>query len=642
MPEKSDPAPAVSTAIESPSLSAPHPPRWVWAALIALAALASVYRSDDNDYWFHLAAGRSIVEHGLPAHESWCLAARGQAPWLSEWLFHVALYEVHRWGGDLGVALWRAGWTAAAMALAVRVLFLLEAASWSAAAIVLLVIAAARERFQPRPEQIFITMLLLAIVLFENARQGRPDRTRWLVPAQILWANLQGSWVFGPAVAWVYAVAAAVERFFPPRASTPVVSAAPAARRGIPRAVSWAALGLVLWAAAAVVPMPLETLARPFRFLVDLRVDPLTGNIQELRPWSWSHDRADPFTALLMLWALALLIGGRRLWKSPALTLLASGGIALGFLGVRFRGLAAWLAMAPLAAALAPRGPRLARWALAVPALAAGVAGLVWLVTAPQFTFGIRPQLYSVPVRAAAVAESLHLEGPMFNTFHHGGYLLWARGEKNPPLIDGRGRGSYEFRSLYARAQADPVALDSLLEIWDFNYLLIEPPQSNEDRLPINIARHLEYGLIFYDDSGLLYVRWNRYPQTPLSRLYRYFTPDYLAMTDLSERAVADSGLARLLTAELERARAESPFHSRASLWLGLLAVGRHDGPTAVRYLDEAAAIAPAMPGLALRQGFAHAMIDDAPGAIRAFRRALRDPGPRHGARRLESLKPSR
>jgi hypothetical protein len=627
----------------------------VWVALIALAALASVYRSDDNDYWFHIAAGRSIVEHGLPARETWCLAARGQAPWLSEWLFHVALYEVHRWGGDLGVALWRAGWTAAAMALAVRVLFLLEATSWSAAAIGLLVIAGARERFQPRPEQIFVTMLLLAIVLFESARRGRPDRTRWLVPAQILWANLQGSWVFGPAVAWVYAASAAVERFFarraaahaplPAAASIPApASAAPAARPGIPRAVRWGALGLVLWAASAVVPMPLETLARPFRFLVDLRVDPLTGNIQELRPWSWAHDRADPFTALLLLWVLSQMIGGHRMWKaSPALTLLGLGGFVLGVLGVRFRGLAAWLALAPLAVALAPRGPRLARWALAVPGFAAGAAGVVWLVTAPQFTFGIRPQLYSVPVRAAAVAESLHLEGPMLNTFHHGGYLLWARGEKNPPLIDGRGRGSYEFRSLYARAQSDAVALDSLLETWDFNYIIIEPPQSSEDRLPINIARHLEYGLIFYDDSGLLYLRSNRYPQVDRSHLYRYFTPDYLAMTDLSERALADSGLARLLTAELERARAESPFHSRACLWLGLLAVGRMDGPTAVRYLDEAAQIAPAMPGLALRQGFAHAMIDDAPGAIRAFRRALRDPEDRDMARaELESLKPRR
>jgi hypothetical protein len=609
-------------------------------ALIALAALASVYRSDDNDYWFHLAAGRSIVQHGLPTHENWCLAARGQAPWLSEWLFHTALYEVHRWGGDLGVTLWRAGWTAAAMALAVRVLFLLEAASWSAAAIAVLVIAGARERFQPRPEQIFIVMLLLAIALFESARHGRPDRTRGLVPAQILWANLQGSWVFGPAVAWVYAAAAAAERFFARRSPAP----APEAKPRVPRAVMWAVLGLVLWAASAVVPMPLETLARPFRFLVDLRVDPLTGNIQELRPWSWSNDRADPFTALLILWVLSLVIGGRRMWKaSPALTLLALGGFVLGFLGVRFRGLASWLAMAPLAVALAPRGPRWARWTLAAPGLAAAIGGFVWLVTAPQFTFGIHPQLYSVPVRAAALAESLHLEGPMLNTFHHGGYLLWARGEKNPPLIDGRGRGSYEFRSLYARAQGDPVALDSLLETWDFNYILIEPPQSSDDRLPINIARHLEYGLIFYDDAGLLYVRWNRYPGIARERAYRYFTPDYLAMTDLSERAVADTGLGRLLSAELLRAHSESPFHSRASLWLGLLAVAHKDGPTAVRYLDEAAAIAPAMPGLALRQGFAHAMIDDAPGAIRAFRRALKDPEDREMARaELESLKPRR
>ena len=89
----------------------------MWVALVGLAALAAFYRSDDNDYWFHLAAGRSISQHGLPTQETWCLAAKGQPPWLSEWLFHVALYQVHRLGGDWGVALWRVGWTAAAMAL---------------------------------------------------------------------------------------------------------------------------------------------------------------------------------------------------------------------------------------------------------------------------------------------------------------------------------------------------------------------------------------------------------------------------------------------------------------------------------------------------------------------------------------------
>jgi len=318
------------------------------------------------------------------------------------------------------------------------------------------------------------------------------------------------------------------------------------------------------------------------------------------------------------------------MWKaSPPLTLLALGTFALGFLGVRFRGLAAWVGLAPLAIALTPRGPGWGRVGLASLGLAAGAAGFVRLASAPQFAFGVEPQPFTIPIRAAALAESLKLQGPMLNTFHHGGYLLWVRGERNPPLIDGRGRGSFAFRSLYARAHSDPIALDSLLEVSDFNYLLIQPPQSSEDRLAINIARHLEWGLIFYDDAGLLYVRWNRYPDLARERAYRYFTPDYLAMSTLAERALADTGLGRLLEADLERARAESPYHGRASLWLGLLALGRRQAEIATQYLDEAERIAPAMPGLALRQGMAREMAGDRKGAIEAYRRAMREPDDR-------------
>jgi hypothetical protein len=614
----------------------------VWVVLVGLAALAAFYRSDDNDYWFHLAAGRSISQHGLPSQETWSLAAKGQAPWLSEWLFHVALYQIHRFAGDWGIALWRMAWTGAAMALAIRLAFLLGVATWSAVLLAPLLLAVARDRFQPRPEQIFIVFLLLSAVLFEEARHGR-DRTRWLIPVQVLWANLQGSWVFGPAMAWIYAATAWLDRRRAPDAVDPGPGAG-TPRPLVSRVASWAALGLVLWAASAIVPRPLETLARPFRFLVDVGVDPLTGSIEELRPWSWSADRAQPFTVLLGLWLVALLVGGQRMWRSsPALTLIAAGSLVLGYLGIRFRGLAAWMGCASLAIAFVPRGPRLGRALLLVPPALAGLLGMYWLVAMPQFSPGAHPHLYSVPVRAAALAESLHLEGPMLNTFHHGGYLLWARGEKNPPLVDGRGRGSLAFRSLYARAYNDPVALDSLLEQWDFNYLLIEPPQSSEDRLATNIARRLEWGLIFYDDSGLLYVRWNRYPQIANPRAYRYFTPDYLAMLTISEQTLTDPGLRLRLESELLRARSESPAHSRASLWLGLLALGRDDAKAAVPFLDEAYRIAPAMPGLALRQGMAHEMLGDKKGAIAAYRRAMREDEDRGLAESsIESLQRSR
>ena len=627
------------------------PPVWVWAAIVGLAALAAFHRSDDPDYWFHLAAGRSISQHGLPSQETWSQGAHGQSPWLSEWLFDVALYQIHRVGGDLGVALWRAAWAAAAMALAIRLAFLLDAATWALALLVPLLLAVTREGFEPRPEQLFIAFVLFAAVRFEEARRGR-DRTRWLVPAQILWANIHRGWAFGPLIAWVYAATAWIDQRRARRRSQAAAgdAASPEApghigaieapeRHAVPpvsvrspsRVATWAGLGLVLWAASAVVPRPLESLARPLAFL-RASFDPL-GFLPELRPWSWAADRAEPFTALLALWLLALLAGGRRMWKaSPALTLIALAGMALGTTQFRFRGLAAWTSFVVLAVAFAPRGRWLLRGALLVPPVAACLAGFYWLVTLP-LPLGAHPRLESMPVGAAALAESLGLEGRMLNTAHQGGYLLWARGDETPPLIDRRGHVTPELRSLYARSLSDQFALDSLLDQSDFDYLILQPPQSTEDRMAVNISRRLEWGLIFYDDSGLLYLRWNRYPAIASSRAYRYFTPDYIGMLTLSEQARADSGLRVRLEAELLRARAASPAHSRASMWLGLMALSRRDGPAAVRYFDETYRIAPDMPGLALRQGMAHEMIGDAKGAIAAYRRALREEEDRDLAR---------
>ena len=598
------------------------PPVWVWAALVALAALAAFHRSTDPDYWFRLAAGRSISQHGIPTQENWTQAGRGLSPWLTEWLFDVGLYQIHHLAGDWGIALWRAGWAAAAMALAIRLVFLLDAASWSALLLFPLLLAVTREGFEPRPDQLAIVFLLFAAVRFEAARRGR-DQTRWLIPVQALWANVSRGWAFGPVVAWLYAAGAWLDQR---RARHPIPEAEglgmpPAAATTPSRLMTWGALGLVLWAASALVPHPLESLARPLAFLQG-HFDPM-GFTRDLQRWTWSGDRTQPFTVLLALWLVALLAGGQRMWKtSPALTLIAFAGMALGTLVFRFRELAAWTSFAAIAVALAPRGSWILRGALMIPPVAAAALGMYGLMSAP-LPLGVHPRLDNVPVHAAALAESLKLQGPMLNTYSQGGYLLWARGESNPPLIDRRGRGTPQLRGLYARALGDQYALDSLLDQSDFNYMLLQPPQTPEDRLAVNISRRLEWGLIFYDDAGLLYVRWNRFPAIAYPRAYRYFTPDYLGMLTMSEQARADRGLSLRLETELQRARAASPAHARASMWLGLLALNREDGRDAVRYLDEAYRIAPDMPGLALRQGMAHDMIGDRRGAIAAFRRAL-------------------
>ena len=596
--------------------------RVVEVLLVLAAALLAVYRTRERDFWFHLAAGRSIVEHGLPTTERWCLAAFGQWPWLGEWLYHVALYTVRGLGGDTGVALWRAAWSGLAMALALALARVNRAGLWATALLAPLVLAIARGRMPARPEQLTVAFILLFLFVYEHAWRTGRDRTVWLVPVQVLWANLHPGWFVGVAVAGLYAMHAA---FRPPAA-------------GPRRALRWTMLALGLYAAGAITPQPIDTLS--LRLMRDVRTDPMMFTIEELRSWNWTDDHTHPFTALLALALGAAVLGGRRVWRvSPPLTIAALLGIAGGLASFRFRALGALVAWPVLATALtttratvvaearlhsASRGRHVA--AGSALALLAAAAGTIWLVVdAKNYPPGAAPFYDSVPVRAVALADSLRLEGPVLNTTEYGGYILWTRGERHLPIQDTRHLGSAEFRSRFVRARLDPAALDTLLAIWRFKYAILEPPMDPLDHLAGQLFDRPDWALVFADDAGLLFVRRDLHPAVAAARGYRILSPDYAELGALAARALADTALRRELTAELERARRESPWNSRASLWLGLLALAGGQPREALGHFDRVESLAPITPGLALRQGLAHEELGDADGARRAYRRALRD-----------------
>src|SRR3989442_8981210 len=77
---------------------------WVRRALpalaVALAAAFALRRLDNTDTWWHLAAGRWIAEHhAVPRTDTFSYTVP-QHPWTDlQWLFDVALYELHRAGG---------------------------------------------------------------------------------------------------------------------------------------------------------------------------------------------------------------------------------------------------------------------------------------------------------------------------------------------------------------------------------------------------------------------------------------------------------------------------------------------------------------------------------------------------------------
>jgi len=120
---------------------------------------------------------------------------------------------------------------------------------------------------------------------------------------------------------------------------------------------------------------------------------------------------------------------------------------------------------------------------------------------------------------------------------------------------------------------------------------------------------------------------------------YRLLTSDYSVLGAVASRAIGDSALARAFAAELERARASSPWHARATLWLGLLRLAEGKPSEAASLLDEVEMLAPTMPGLALRQAMAHEAIGDRVKAKAAYRRALHESADAPAAREaLERL----
>jgi Flp pilus assembly protein TadD len=106
-------------------------------------------------------------------------------------------------------------------------------------------------------------------------------------------------------------------------------------------------------------------------------------------------------------------------------------------------------------------------------------------------------------------------------------------------------------------------------------------------------------------------------------------------MTSMIFSSRADTGLAQRLEQELMRARASSPFHARASVWLGELALARGHAPEALRFLEEADRIAPDTPRLALALGRAYERTGQPDKAHAAYTRALHQPEDADEARRV-------
>lgn len=396
-------------------------------SFLALWFLRAFYLADP-DIWWHLATGRWILaHHALPVTDPFS-SYGADKPWIVySWLFDIATQLLFRSLGCLSAILYE---VAVRVALAVALFHLVQGLLprfWRAAAITLISLYGMSYVIGPRPGMLTILFGIIELDILLAVRRTGASKKLWLLPLlMLIWVNWHIQFVYGLLLLGVFAGEPLLARLWlVPAGETHLWPA----KRG------WLALGATF----------LATLLNPYgpriysTVFLYMHQPKSFFQIVELRAMTFRVPQN--YVLLLLFLAAAIAVGWRHerrlLW--PILLAIAS---VLAFHSVKD----CWFLAIVSAAALADGWrlnvsrdlPRLAqryKLATAVWVAALLIAGFRYYGVSNDF---LEIQVNAnFPAPAARFIEQHHLQGPLYNDFNWGGYLIWRLPELRV-AIDGR------------------------------------------------------------------------------------------------------------------------------------------------------------------------------------------------------------
>lgn len=611
----------------------------VLACLAGVAAVA-VPRLPAADTWWHLAAGRVLVELGrLPVEDPFSFGP-GRGPWLNhEWLAEVVFYGLYRLGGLEGLFLSRTFLVVVAFGVLPVLGATRRGVPAATAGFVALACCLAGEGWAFFDARAYLfTYLGLSVTILACREFLRTDSRSWLYPlplVTVLWANCHGGFILGPLTVATAAAGCLLPSSCPRRARDLGVTAA--------MSLALSAIGT---------PFGVEALAFPFSlvgrsaFSLGLNEWARPDLIEPLSRW--------PFAAPGQQWPYLVLVTG-----SAALLVLRRAQVSwperfwsLGFLGA---GLLAWrheplaaLVMAHVLPDLVPRCPRNRPFLGAVVgtlALALSVGALAGRLRGGAESWALEREMF--PVDAVTFMEANpSLPRELFNPYEWGGYLEWRLAPQFKTFIDGRANTVFS-EERYARAlwvqygrewveRLEQAGLGALLEPDDgwtsvldeagIRMVLCSHVPGVGD-LNERLERSGRWFRIYDDRVASLYLRDEpemrrlaaglRHPVTAWSLLVQALDAlargDEPAATDLLGRSVAldprlpharvylgvlllRAGRDREGAQELEKALELDPTVREAHFNLGLRALKAGDRAGAIRHLELELELDPAHP----------------------------------------------
>jgi hypothetical protein len=479
-------------------------------AIALLGALPSLFKIDTFDTFFHLAAGRQIIDTlTVPTVDTFSYTFRGQVWQNHSPLFQAVIALIERGFGFEGLSIFQYALTAVLIASAIAASIRFGAPLFCASVFSVAPFLVFSGIIVPRPHVFGFLFLSICLTLILSAeRKARMRPLFWLSPVFVLWLLSHGSAVLLLAIILICLAAALITK----RKSFIVAY-------GITFAASFVAI-------IALEPSALS--------LASSHVDSsfLSAEIPEWQGFSFRLLFGTTTGLCFMsLWLITLAgwlvkSGLIKLGKktvdprdrtSPQLSIVLLGLMAMSLTSNRMAPLfligaaplwipqAAWITLR-ISQALPSSMRRILRPVAAVLFI---TAVFITCFFDETHAFGVGLRRDRLPEAAVAALDRTGRARRIYNAYNYGGYLMIARhAPSDGVFVDGRAVTLYssEFLSAFAAAYTDPAIFERLAKTYRCDSVLLPVKSRRTPLLLRYLDRSNRWINIFRDNESAAYL----------------------------------------------------------------------------------------------------------------------------------------
>ncbi|MEO7911052.1 MAG: hypothetical protein ABIV47_15520 [Roseiflexaceae bacterium] len=172
---------------------------WLAVALMLIALRPLLTPIPPNDFWWHMATGRTIIAEGaIPTLDSFSYTQAGQPFFNQGWLAQLLMYGIYQLGGIPLTYIVQALVIALAYGLLLRLCLLRTGqVQLSVGLLLMTTMPLSFDNWLVRPQSYAFPLFAGFLTILTEYRLGGKNRL-WLLPLlMVLWVNIHGSFVLG-------------------------------------------------------------------------------------------------------------------------------------------------------------------------------------------------------------------------------------------------------------------------------------------------------------------------------------------------------------------------------------------------------------------------------------------------------------